>query len=61
LLHLFTKYNISVDEMMTSKCCLLEPNENIQSSGFAFYILTYSDIQEFGEDEERYLMSREDR
>lgn len=47
--------------MMTSKCCLLEPNENIQSSGFAFYILTYSDIQEFGEDEERYLMSREDR
>lgn len=59
--NLFVNYNISIDEMMTSNCRLLETSEVIQSSGFAFYNLSDEDIQTFREDEERYLMSCEDK
>lgn len=59
--NLFVNYNISIDEMMMSDYYLLETGKFIQSSGFAFYTLSDKDIQEFREDEERYLMSREDK
>jgi hypothetical protein len=60
-INLFINYNISIDEMMTSKYRLLETSEVIQSSGFIFYNLSDDDIQEFREDEERYFMSCEDK
>ena len=47
--------------MMTTDYYLLETGKVIQSSGFAFYTLTEENIQEFREDEERYLMSCEDK
>ena len=59
--NLFFNYNISIDEMMTTDYYLLETGKVIQSSGFAFYTLTEENIQEFREDEERYLMSCEDK
>ena len=59
--NLFVNYNISIDEMMMSDYYLLETDKVIQSSGFAFYTLSDEDIQEFREDEERYLMSCEDK
>lgn len=59
--NLFVNYNISIDEMMTTDYYLLETGKVIQSSGFAFYTLTKENIQEFREDEERYLMSCEDK
>lgn len=59
--NLFVNYNISIDEMMTTDYYLLETGKVIQSSGFAFYTLTEENIQEFREDEERYLMSCEDK
>ena len=59
--NLFINYNISIDEMMTTDYYLLETGKVIQSSGFAFYTLTEENIQEFREDEERYLMSCEDK
>lgn len=59
--NLFVNYNINIDEMMTSYYRLLETDEVIQCSGFAFYNLSKHDIQEFREDEERYLMSCEDK
>ena len=58
--NLFVNYNISIDEMMTTDYYLLETGKVIKSSGFAFYTLTKENIQEFREDEERYLMSYED-
>ena len=58
--NLFVNYNISIDEMMTTNYYLLETGKVIQSSGFAFYTLTKENIQEFREDEERYLMSCQD-
>ena len=58
--NLFFNYNISIDEMMTTDYYLLETGKVIQSSGFAFYTLTEENIQEFREDEERYLMSCQD-
>ena len=59
--NLFVNYNISIDEMMTTDYYLLETGKVIQSSGFAFYTLSNQNIQEFREDEERYLMSCEDK
>jgi hypothetical protein len=59
--NLFVNYNISIDEMMTTNYYLLETGKVIQSSGFAFYTLTEENIQEFREDEERYLMSCQDK
>ena len=59
--NLFVNYNISIDEMMTSDVYLLETGKAIQSSGFAFYTLSNQNIQEFREDEERYLMLCEDK
>ena len=59
--NLFVNYNISIDEMMTTDYYLLETGKVIQSSGFAFYTLAEENIQEFRENEERYLMSCEDK
>ena len=59
--NLFVNYNIGIDEMMTSDVYSLETGKAIQSSGFAFYTLSNENIQEFREDEERYLMSCEDK
>jgi hypothetical protein len=59
--NLFVNYNISIDEMMTTNYYLLETGKVVQSSGFAFYTLTEENIQEFREDEERYLMSCQDK
>ena len=59
--NLFVNYNISIDEMMTTDVYLLETGKAIHSSGFAFYTLSNENIQEFREDEERYLMSCEDK
>jgi len=49
--NLFINYNISIDEMMTSKYHLLETGEDIQSSGFIFYPLSDEAIQKFRKDE----------
>jgi len=62
--NLFVNYNISIDEMMASKWRLLETSEVIQSSGCGFYTLADengTNIERFREDEERYLMSCEDK
>ena len=59
--NLFVNYNIGIDEMMTSDVYSLETGKAIQSSGFAFYTLSNENIQEFREDEERYLMLCEDK
>ena len=59
--NLFVKYNISIDEMMTSDYFLLETGKVVKSSGYAFYTLSEENIQEFREDDERYLMSNEDK
>ena len=59
--YLFVNYNISIDEMMTTDYYLLETGKVFKSSGFAFYTLAEENIQEFRENEERYLMSCEDK
>lgn len=59
--NLFVNYNISIDEMMIKKYCLLETCENIQYTEFSFYTLSDENIQEFREDEERYFMLCEDK
>jgi len=60
-LDLFVNYNISITHMWTKDCRLYDSRNSIQSSKYGFYTLTDELIQQFREDGEIYLMSREDK
>lgn len=59
--NLLINYNIVVNEMKISDYKLYNNTTNTQPSGFIFHPLTDDIIEEFREDEERYLMSCNDK
>ena len=59
--NLLINYNIVVNEMKITDYKLYNETTDTQPSGFAFHPLTDDIIEEFKEDEERYLMSCNDK
>lgn len=59
--NLSINYNIVVNQMKISDYKLYNETTNTQPSGFIFHPLTDDIIEEFKEDEERYLMSCNDK
>lgn len=55
------RYHMHIDEMKIKESKLLSHNETMKRYGHIFYPLTMELIMEFKEDEERYLMSIEDK